>query len=243
MKLKVIVPITTKALEEETKKEIAKIGLPGVDIEVERIEYGTASIESMYDEMLCAPGIIKVAERAQAHGFDGVFIDCMGDPALDAVRERLDIPVVGAARPCMLYAADLASKFTIVTVVENVIGMFENQARGLGLRDKLASVRTTDIPVLDLADKEKTVKALVGESVRAIEEDGAHAIILGCTGMMGVAEDLGKALEQKGYEVPVVYPVPTAIRYLETLISLKLVQSKKTYMSPPDKDRNLLERL
>jgi len=155
----------------------------------------------------------------------------------------LDIPVVGAARPSMLYAADLASKFTIVTVIDNVIGMFENLARGIGLRDKLASVRTTDIPVLDLGNKEKTVKALVGESVKAIEEDGAHAIILGCTGMMGVAEDLAKALEQKGYEVPVIYPVPTAIRYLETLISLKLIQSKKTYMSPPDKDRNLLERL
>ena len=46
------------------------------------IEYGTASIESMYDESLCAPGIIRMAEKTQAEGYDGIFISCMGDPLL-----------------------------------------------------------------------------------------------------------------------------------------------------------------
>jgi allantoin racemase len=167
----------------------------------------------------------------------------MGDPTLDAVRERLDIPVVGPARVSMLYAAELSHKFSIVTTVKNIVVSIENLAKGLGLNEKLASVRVVNIPVLNLKNKEKLVKALIDESVKAVEDDGAHAIILGCTGMMGVAEDLSKALVEKGHKVPVIYPVAVSIKYLETLISLNLAQSKKTYMHPPEKERNVLEKL
>jgi len=54
---------------------------------------------------------------------------------------------------------------------------------------------------------------------------------------------LQDALKKKGYEVPVIYPVAIAVKYLETLILLKLKQSKRTYMPPPDKERNVWERL
>jgi len=243
MKIKVIVPITAKPFIESTRKEVGRFASKGTEIDVEAIKYGTASIESMYDAMLDAPGIIKVAEKAQHEGFDGIVIDCMGDPALDAVRERLDIPVVGPFRVCALYAADLAHKFSIITVLENAVVSAENRVTGVGLASKLASVRAVNIPVLELEDTQKLTDSLVNESIKAIEEDGAHAIVLGCTGMLGITEDLLASLKQKGYEVPVIYPVGVSIKYLETLISLNLAQSKKTYMPPPEKDRNILERL
>ena len=243
MKIKVIIPVTTRDFIEPTRKEVEKLASKGTEIGVEWLEYGTASIECSYDEMLNVPGIIKVAEKAQSEGFDGVIIDCMADPALDAVREKLDIPVVGPGRVSMLYAADLAHRFSIVTVLENVLAILENRVMEVGLGSKLASVRSINIPVLDLTDVKKLTDALVAESVKAVEEDGAHAIILGCTGMFGVADDLSNALKKKGYEIPVIFPLAVSVKYLETLISLNLLQSKKTYMPPPEKGRNLLERL
>jgi allantoin racemase len=243
VKIKVIIPVTTRNFIEPTREEVEKFASKGTEIDVEAIEYGTASIESAYDEMLDTPGIIKVAEKAQSQGFDGVITDCMADPALDAMREKLDIPVVGPGRVSMLYAADLAHRFSIVTVLENVVAILENRVMGLGLASKLASVRSVNIPVLELADVKKLTGALVAESIKAIEEDGAHAIVLGCTGMLGVSGDLSDALKRKGYEVPVIYPVAVAVKYLETLVSLGLTQSKKTYMPPPEKERNILGRL
>jgi allantoin racemase len=243
MKIKVIVPITTRDFIEPTREEVEKFASKGTEIDVECLEYGTASIESMYDEMLNAPGIIKAAEKSQSQGFDGVIIDCMGDPALDAVREKLDIPVVGPGRVSILYAADLAHRFSIVTVLENVVALLQSKIVGVGLGSKLASVRSINIPVLSLTDVKKLTDALVDESIKAIEEDGAHAIVLGCTGMLGVADDLSQALKKKGYEIPVIYPVAVSVKYLETLIALNLTQSKKTYMRPPEKERNILERL
>ena len=243
MKIKVILPVITKDFVKPAKEEIEKFASKGTEISVEAIQYGAASIESSYDEMLNAPGIIKVAEKAQSDGFDGIITDCMCDPALEALRERLDIPVVGPGRASILCAAELAHRFSVVTVVENVFTIFENKVMGLGLAGKLASVRAVNIPVLDLADLKKLTGALVDESIKAIEEDGAHAIVLGCTGMMGVADNLAETLKKKGYEVPVIDPVAVAVKYLEMLIALDLKQSKKTYMPPPDKERNILGRL
>ncbi len=243
MKIKVIVPVTTKEFVAPTREEVEKFASKGTEIDVEAIEYGTASIESSYDEMLVAPGIIKVAEKAQSDGFDGVITDCMCDPALDALREKLDIPVVGPGSISILCAADLAHRFSIVTVLENALTVFENKVMEVGLGSKLASVRFVNIPVLDLTDVKKLTSALVDESIKAIAEDGAHAIVLGCTGMLGVADDLSDALKKKGYEIPVIYPVAVAVKYLEMLIALGLKQSKKTYMPPPDKERNILGRL
>ena len=243
MKIKVVSPITTKKFEIETREEIKELGFNISKIDVEGIKYGTASIESRYDELLCVPGIIKVCEKAQADGYDGIFISCMLDAGVEATREKLDIPVVGPCRISMLLAADIAEKFSVVTVTENIKPAFKDIAKCVGIESKLASVRSVDIPVLDLLNKEKLKNALVKESIDAIEKDGAHCIILGCTGMMGVDQALREGLSKKGYNVPVIYPVPVSIRYLEMLISLGLTHSKKTYMYPPNKERNIWDVL
>ena len=47
MKIKVICPITTKEFENDTKEEIKKFISEDVQIDAERIEYGTASIEGI----------------------------------------------------------------------------------------------------------------------------------------------------------------------------------------------------
>lgn len=243
MKIKVITPLTSELFEKETREEVIEYASPGTEIDTERIEYGPESIESAYDEALCAPGTIRLAEKAQSEGYDGIFISCMGDPALDAIREKVDIPVVGPARTTMLYAADLAHSFSVVTILDNVIVLIEDLARKLGLSEKLVSVRSVNIPVLELTDKGRLINSLIDESVTAIERDKAHSIILGCTGMMGAADALRNSLLQKGYNVPVLDPVPIAIRHLESLISLRLSQSKKTYMSVGEKERNIWKRL
>jgi len=243
MKIKVVVPVTTKEFEIKTRDELKSLGFSSSEMDVEGIEYGTASIESRYDELLCVPGIIKLCEKAQVEGYEGIFISCMFDPAVEAVREKLDIPIVGPCRTSMLLAADLAEKFSVVTVTESSIPLFYDIAKCVGIESKLASVRSVDIPVLELANKEKLKNALVRVSIDTIEKDGAHCIILGCTGMLGVDQALCEGLSKKGYNVPVIYPVPVSIRYLEMLISLRLTHSKKTYMYPSNKERNIWDVL
>jgi allantoin racemase len=91
----------------------------------------------------------------------------------------------------------------------------------------------TGIPVLELQkDPDATFHALAEEGRKAIELDGAEVLILGCTGMTGMAEKVSKELG-----VFVVDPLPTAIKFAETLVSLGLSHSKIAYPTPPEKAR------
>ena len=76
---------------------------------------------------------------------------------------------------------------------------------------------------------------LTEQALLAIEEDGADAIIFGCTGMLGCAEAVREGLLAKGYDVPVIDPVPYAIGLAATLVEAGLSHSRITYPAPPPK--------
>ncbi|MDI3534837.1 MAG: allantoin racemase [Thermosediminibacterales bacterium] len=115
--------------------------------------------------------------------------------------------------------------------------MLEDLAKKLGLASKIASIRYVDIPVLDLGDRSKLEDALYQQSVEAILKDGVHVVILGCTGMMGMAENLHNRLKAAGYDVPVIDPAFAALKMVESYIAMGVKHSRLTYMFPPDKPR------
>jgi allantoin racemase len=99
---------------------------------------------------------------------------------------------------------------------------------------RFASVRSIDIPVLEL-DREDEVKEGLGvESMKAINEDGADLIILGCTGMIGMAQEL-----QKKLGIPVIDPTAAALKMAESIVDLGLSHSKLVYPKPSEKLRKM----
>ena len=185
---------------------------------------------------LAAPGTIARIVEAERDGCDAVVIDCMGDPGMMPGRECVSIPVVGPCEAAMHVASMLGHTFSVVTVLARLRPQFERQAQLYGVREKLASVRAVSIPVLDLEkDLERTKAALADEAVRAVEEDGADAIVFGCTGMLGFAGAVRRGLLARGHDVPVVDPIPWAVRLATSLVDAGLRHSKITYDRPPSK--------
>lgn len=237
MKIKVILPVTTDLFLEETQNEVEHYASENTQIGVSHLDYGPASIESEYDEALAIPDFLKKAEKAEEEGYQGIISDCLADPGVKAAREILNIPVVGPGESAMHFASSLGRNYSVVSVLPNVVSMIENLSKTAGMNDKLASIRYVDIPVLEVHDKDRLKKGLYKEMVRAIEEDGAHSLILGCTGFLGVATELQDKLKMNGFDVPVIDPMFAATRMLEGLIAMGVKQSKLTYMTPPKKDR------
>jgi Asp/Glu/hydantoin racemase len=132
----------------------------------------------------------------------------------------------------------LSEKFSIVTVLGNLIPLFREHVRGQGITENLASIRAIDIPVPDLADdskREELILKLLDECQKAVDEDGAEAIVLGCTGMIDIAKEVSGLLsDYYSKPVPVIDPNGAAIGYLELLIRNKLTHSKITYPKPPE---------
>lgn len=235
--LRVVVPITTDGFRDSSALD-ALFG-PEITVTQSQITQGPASIECDLDEALSAPGVVACAIEAERDGADAIVIDCMGDPGMDAAGEAVGIPVLGPCLTSMHLASMLGHRFSVLTVLDRLLPSFEKRAAVYGLASTMASVRAVDIPVLDLEEnRERSVKALTAEAIVAIEQDGAHALVLGCTGMLGWADDLARALADAGHAgVPVIDPVPATLRAAAALVGSGLTHSKRTYPAPPAKPR------
>lgn len=148
-------------------------------------------------------------------------------------REFLNIPIVGGFRASAYTAMMLARRFSIITILDNVIDMQLDHIHGFGLVNRFASIRMANAPVSELLeDPEITADRVLKEAYLAVKEDGAEAIILGCTGFIDVAEKVQKKLLEYNIDIPVLDPNKTAMSYLQLLVNNNLSQSKQTYMTP-----------
>lgn len=229
MKIRVIVPLTDHSHNEEIQKEVDSVKAPDCEVSLANIEQGTPSIESRYAEFVDTAEIIRLSLDAVEKKFDGIFIDCFGEPGVSVVRELVDIPVVGGFEPAVATACMVSRKFSVITVVQSVVSMIGSLARDMGVSDNLASVRIVDIPVEGLGNVELLKFKLLEQSEKAIREDGAESIVLGCTGMLNVAKYLENELRALNLPAPVIDPTTAAIGLLQSFIRSGTSQSRLTY--------------
>ncbi|MFN8565398.1 MAG: aspartate/glutamate racemase family protein [Anaerolineae bacterium] len=219
-------------LEVERRGSLLKrYAAPGTEAGIDDVPEGPASIESMYEEYLSIPATCRRALELQADGWDAIILGCYGDPGLDALRELLTIPVIGPGEATALMAASLGHRFSIITITDSVIASTERQIRNVGVGEKLASVRVVGIPVLELHhDRDRAIEATIEQGRKAIEQDRADALIVGCMtmGFLEIAEAAGAELG-----VPCLNPARVGLKFAEATVGAGLSHSKRAYMTPP----------
>jgi len=234
--IRLVVPIITEGLR--TSEHAAALGDKDTEVSVSILDHGPETIEGVFDEAFAVPDTISKIMQAEQEGCDAVVIDCMGDPGLAAAREAVSIPVLGPAQSAMHLASMLGYKFSVVTVLRRLHPLIDELARVYGVSSNMASIRSIEIPVIELEDDPKRLsQALVEQSVLAVQKDEADVIILGCTGIHGLAEEIQKGLKVAGIEgIPVVDPVAAAIAVAKALLQCKLTHSKYAYENPRYKE-------
>jgi allantoin racemase len=220
----------------QTEHDYASYARPGARVTAAAIARGPVVIETQYLKAMAVPGMLRLAREAERAGATALVIDCMSDPSLDAAREAVRIPVVGPAQTSAFLAASLAHRFSILATRSDMGHKFINQIVEYGLSIKLASVQTVGLNVQQVeSDPDAMFNSLLQAGERAVTQDGAHILIPGCTGMIGIAGRLQAALEERGICVPVIEPPAAAVKMAEALSDLGLAQSKLTYPTPPHK--------
>ena len=136
---------------------------------------------------------------------------------------------MGIGEAAFHMASLIAAKFSVVTTLARSIAPIEHNLAKYGLITRCARVRAADVPVLALEDPDSGARRLIEQEIeRALAEDGAEAIVLGCAGMTDLARDL----ERKA-GVPVLDGVACAVSLAESLVRLGLKTSKRnTYAAP-----------
>ncbi len=204
---------------------------PGATAEIGLPQSGPASVESRTDAALTVPELLRNAMQAERDGFDALIVSCFSDPGMDAARELVSIPVLGSGICAMHVAALLGGRFSIMAPGKGGGSKAYENPRKYGFHDSYASTRGVGLSVMDLAkDRDGAVSRIAEIGRRAVDEDGADTLILGCMSM--AFHDITEELSER-IGAPVVNPVPASLGLAESLVRADLSHSRIAYPPPP----------
>lgn len=230
-------PVCEKpAIHTALKKYLLQYSDPQqVHIDLTWLDYGPETLESYHYLALIGADTLRKVKQAEKDGYDAAILGCFCDPALDAAKEICErMVVVGVMEASVHIAAQLAPSFSILAASKVSVEDFRTNLSKYGLTNKLASFRTLDVPAVELMEDESvTSNRMKQEIAKAINEDGAEAIVLGCTLQLGHFLEL-----QEKFGVPVIDPALAGLKTAEHFISLRdslswYTSKICTYSAPP----------
>jgi len=219
-------------LSQDREAYLRSICLTDAEITILLPRSSPRSLSSSYEDALAAPEVIRLAREAEADGAHAIVINCTADTAIEAVREALSIPVVAVSEASFHLAAQLAHRFTVLTFADRIAPRFRSMAQRWGMSNQLASVRSVQIPLESLPGSSTLAEHLAAVALEAIDHDGAQLLILGCTDFETAGSELGSLLQASGKAVPVLKPYMIGMHLAESLVAMRLAQSKISFPIP-----------
>jgi allantoin racemase len=193
--------------------------------------FGAVAIDSAAESYLSAVGTMDVVATLLDAGdfdYDAVVLAGFGEHGRDALAEMLSVPVFDIAE-CAAHVAHLIGRrFSVVTTLARSVAPIEDRLLLAGLNAHCASVRACGLGTAEVdADPAGAVAAIVREAARAVNQDGADVICLGCAGMAGVTAAISAKLG-----VPAIDGVAAAVALAQAVVGLALTTSKAGVYAP-----------
>ncbi len=216
MKILVINPVGHTKWDESDRRFFKSIASPDTEVEVVSLASGPPSVETINDYEIVKPLVVEKALESH-RGYDGLIVNCFLDPGVDELKKSLHKPVVGPGESSLAFASVFGGKIGIVSIESEALNLINQRCRELGYSERISTIRGIKIHVVDLEKNwDITRRELINESMKAVKE-GSDVIILGCTGLAGLAGEVSEAIGR-----PVIDPAAAALKMVESLISLKL---------------------
>ena len=231
MKIIVLNPNTSATMTAEIDAAARAAASPGTEIHTAQPSFGSAAIDSAAESYLSAVGVMDVVATHVAAGTfdaDAVVLAGFGEHGKDALQEMLDVPVLDIAESAAHVAHLIGRRFSVVTTLARSIAPIEDRLLLAGLAAHCASVRACGLATAEVdADPAGAVAAIVAEAERAVTDDHADVICLGCAGMAGVTAAITEKLG-----VPAVDGVAAAVGLAQMLVGLGMSTSKAGVYAP-----------
>ncbi len=227
MKIKIIEPWTSN--NENTEEDIKYFkSCLSQDDNFEIVfndDDGLETLESVSDESFLLPGIIKNIIKAEKQGFDGVYVNCSADPGLFQAKELVKIPVVGPLSSSILLGSVVGKKITILSNTSNNRECEEYWIERTGLSHLVSKLRFSELSILDLLVSGDPTDKTFQACKDTVENDNCDVIILGCTCMFHMVDELRRKLQEENINVQIVEPVMASLKMLRTLVEMNLTGS------------------
>ena len=220
MKILVINPVGHPKWDEQDRKLFLSFASPGTSVDVVSLPKGPPSVESPKAHAEVIPLVVERALELH-RGYDAIIVNCFLDPAVDLLKGILKKPVVGPCEASLALASLLSRKIAIVTVGNEALWMIEERVRALGYGDCLISLKGIELTVLQLDENPEETKSAVIRKAREAISDGAEVVVLGCTGLSGLAKSVQEAISR-----PVIDPSGAALKVAEAMVKLGVFSPK-----------------
>ncbi len=220
MKILVINPVGTNRWDEKDKKICKEFASPDTQIDVISLPKGPLSVETPESEAQVIPLVIETALKYHKE-YDAIVVNCFLDPAVDLLKGIVKIPVVGPCEASLALASMIGKKIGVVTVSNKAIWMVEDRIEELAFKDKVIYVSGIPLGVLDLDEDIRQTKTLVIKEAENAIKNGTEVIVLGCTGLAGLAKEI-----QDTVNIPVIDPTGASIKMAESLVKLNLYNAR-----------------
>jgi allantoin racemase len=229
MRLLVVNPNTSQEMTQSIEACARGYARPDTEIVAMNPEKGPASIEGFFDDAVAVEATLDLLIQ-QRGKFDAYIIACGADSGVFAAREIMEAPVVGIGEAGMLTACMLGYRFSILDALHREWPQMIDLVHRYGMKDRCASIRTLGMTVLETETKTGNVlHRLLEEARKAIEQDRAEVIVLGCAGMSGLDKEMEKSLG-----VPVLDGVVCAVKMAEGLVDYGVTTSKASAFRHPE---------
>ena len=188
---------------------------PDTEVEIISLPEGSSPRHLRYHayEALVVGEIVTAVYRLAAK-YEAFVIGCFYDLALREAREVSGKAIVTA--PCeasVAIASQLGNTFAVLVGADKAIPKMRENIRAYGLEHKLTSMRSLNMAVLDFQSQaERAMEAMLREGRRAVEDDRAEVIVLGCSAEVGFHQTL-----QDELGVPVIDSALAPFKYAEFL--------------------------
>jgi len=171
-------PVGTGAFDEETSQLIEAVRSPQREARIRHLDQGPPHLEyHLYEHAALGP-MLQLMREAEADGCAAGIIGCFYDGGLRELREALRMPVVGMAEAAMYLACTLGHRFSIIVGRRKWIPKMTDNVVLYGLERRLASFRSVEMGIPDIAADPGRFYDRVLEEGRKAEADGAEVVVL-----------------------------------------------------------------
>lgn len=185
----IINPNSTKSMT-EAMVETAHKAAPRVDVVGWTSTDGPPAIQGELDGEAAIPPLLDLVKKADAAKAKAIIIGCFDDTGLNAARDIATCPVIGIGQAAYHLASLYGARFSVVTTLAVSVPVLDANVRAYGLDGNLGRIRASGVPVLALeTDRENATRRVKEEIQAAIAEDDINSVVLGCAGMVHIAEN------------------------------------------------------
>lgn len=186
------------------------------------VGFGPAYIASRAEAAISAHAVLETVERQFAQAaqpFHACVLACFGEPGIGAVRERVDVPVVGMAEASIMSAMQRGDRYAIVTVGQRWPGMLREQVRQLGVESRCAGILALPGHALDYVSRSPESARQVSLALEAAAAQGADVVIVAGAALAGYLPSLPRLPD-----IPIIDSYRAALAQALALASLERAQ-------------------